>query len=68
MKSRRKKPPRKTLPPLDLHQRYSVEETCLYLRTSRARLYQKIKAGQVKVIKDGARTYCSGRVIAGLSA
>lgn len=58
---------RRSLPPLDLRQRYTVEESCEYLRTSRARLYAKIKAGEISVLKDGSRTYVSGRTIAALS-
>lgn len=58
---------RSPLPPLDLLQRYTVQEACSYLRTSRARLYAKVKAGEIPVLKDGARTYITGRAIAAQS-
>ena len=59
----RKAPPA----PLDERQRYAVTEALEYLRLSRARLYDKIAAGEIKVIKDGARTFVPGSEIARLS-
>lgn len=56
------------LPPLDVLQRYSIEETCRYLRTSRETLYKSIRTGEVPIIKEGRRTYVSGRVIAARSS
>jgi hypothetical protein len=53
-----------TLPPLDPQQRYEINEACAYLRQSRAKLYQDIKAGRVRVLKDGARSYIPGSEIA----
>ena len=55
------------LAPLDERQRYTVEETLDYLRVSRARLYEKIQAGELTAIKDGRRTYVPGSEIARLS-
>jgi hypothetical protein len=55
------------LPPLDERQRYSINETCAYLRQCRAKTYKDIKAGLIPIIKDGKRTYVSGRVIAARS-
>ena len=55
------------LPPLDVRQRYSIEETNAYLRQSRAKTYADIKDGKLEIIKDGKRTYLSGRVIAARS-
>lgn len=55
---------RTPLPPLDINQRYDVDETSAYLRQSRARTYQQIRAGEIEIIKDGTRTYVSGREIA----
>lgn len=52
------------LPALDLNQRYTVEETCRYLRQSRSKTYEDIAAGRLTIIKDGRRTYCTGRSIA----
>ena len=54
----------RTLPPLDPLQRYVVEESLAYLRISRQRLYEKIRAGEIKVVKDGRRTYIPGTEIA----
>ena len=54
----------RTLPPLDLRQRYTIEEACAYLRCSRARLYQHIGAARLETVQDGRRTYITGRVIA----
>jgi excisionase family DNA binding protein len=55
------------LAPLDERQRYVVDEACGYLRLSRARLYEKIAAGEITVFKDGRRTYVPGTEIARLS-
>lgn len=54
----------KTLPPLDVLQRYSVDEACAYLRCSRRTLYQRINASELPVIRDGHRTYVPGTAIA----
>jgi excisionase family DNA binding protein len=55
------------LAPLDINQRYTISETCSYLRTSRARLYQHIATGKIRVLKDGKRSYISGAEIAAQS-
>lgn len=56
------------LPPLDLNQRYTIEETNAYLRQSRAKTYTDIAAGKLPVIKDGKRTYVPGTAIAARSS
>ncbi len=56
-----------SLPPLDANQRYSLEEGIAYLRESRSRLYEKIASGELKVIKDGRRTYIPGTELVRLS-
>jgi excisionase family DNA binding protein len=56
------------LPPLDPLQRYTITETCGYLRQSRGKTYNDIRAGKLPVIKDGARTYIPGTAIAARSA
>jgi hypothetical protein len=56
------------LPPLDAHQRYSIEEACAYLRKGRSALYQDIRDERIKTIKDGARTYVPGAEIVRLSS
>jgi len=52
------------LPPIDVLQRYPIEEAILYLRQSRARTYKQIKCGELRVIKDGKRAYIPGSEIA----
>jgi len=56
------------LPPLDPLRRYPVDTASGYLGISRARLYEKIAAGELTIIKDGKRTFVSGREIARLCA
>lgn len=51
------------LPPLDPYQRYTIDETSDYLRASRARVYAKIAAGELTILKDGRRTYVPGTSI-----
>ncbi len=43
------------LPKLDPLQRYTVEETIRYLRSSRASLYRDIAQGRLLTIQEGAR-------------
>lgn len=52
------------LPPLDLNQRYSVEEAAAYLRQSRAKTFADISAGRLNSITDGRRRYVPGKEIA----
>lgn len=56
------------LPPLDPLQRYTVEESCRYLRTSRATLYEEISTGKIATIQEGRRRYVPGSEIARRSA
>ena len=51
------------LPPVDALQRYEIHEASAYLRQSRARTYNQIKRGELRVIKDGKRTYIPGSEI-----
>jgi excisionase family DNA binding protein len=60
-------PKNQPLPPLDVLQRYSVAETCRYLRISAPTLYAAINAGRIKSIKHGKRRFCSGAEIARVS-
>lgn len=57
----------RNLTPLDERQRYTVDESLEYLRLSRARLYEKLQAGEIIAIKDGRRTFIPGSEIARLS-
>jgi Helix-turn-helix domain len=57
---RKAKPVPPTLDPL---QRYSVAEANALLRQSNARTYQQIKAGELRTIRDGGRTYIPGSEI-----
>jgi excisionase family DNA binding protein len=52
------------LPPLDVRQRYTIDESAAYLRESRSRVYEKIADGTLKTIKDGRRRYIPGSEIA----
>jgi excisionase family DNA binding protein len=65
----KKKPPAKkktvsALPPLDSAQRFTVDEAIAYLRSSRQTVYKLINAGELRVIKEGNRTYVPGSEIA----
>lgn len=55
------------LPPLDLNQRYTIDETAAYLRQSRAKTYQDISAGALESFTDGRRRYIPGTAIAARS-
>jgi excisionase family DNA binding protein len=55
------------LPPLDLLQRYEIDEAAAYLRIGRSRLYQKIADREIATIKDGGRRLVPGTEIARLS-
>ena len=48
------------LPPIDAHQRYSIDEASAYLRQSREKTYRDIRDGKISAISDG-RKYISGR-------
>ena len=39
--------------------RFEITEAARILRMSRATLYQRVRAGQIKTHKDGRRTYIS---------
>jgi hypothetical protein len=56
--------PRPVLPPLDERQRYSIEESILYLRSSRKTLFDDIKNGRLATIKEGKRRFVPGSEIA----
>ena len=55
------------LPPLDLHQRYTLAEAAAYLRQSRSKTHSDIQEGKLAVIKDGRRRYVPGTAIAARS-
>jgi hypothetical protein len=59
---------RRSSPLLDPLQRYTVPEANALLRQSNAKTYQQIKAGHLRVIKDGGRTYVPGSEIVRRSA
>ncbi len=52
------------LPTLDQQQRYTIPETCAYLRTSRASVYKLIANDSLRVLKEGKRTFVPGSEIA----
>lgn len=51
------------LPMLNPLQRYTVHQANEYLRQSSATTYSQIKRGELRVIKDGGRTYIPGSEI-----
>jgi hypothetical protein len=55
--------PKPVPPPLCPMQRYSIPEANALLRQSNARTYQQIKAGELRTIRDGGRTYIPGSEI-----
>lgn len=57
----------RNLPPLDINQRYTIDEAAAYLRISRAHVYHHFAAGNLEYVKDGRRRYVPGRAIAALS-
>jgi hypothetical protein len=61
---------RPELPPLDPQQRYTPEETALYLRRSRKSIFEMISGDnpRLRSIKEGKRRYIPGTEIARLSA
>jgi hypothetical protein len=52
-----------TLAPLDERQRYSISETVRYLRISRASVYNLIRQGDLRTIREGARQFVPGAEI-----
>ncbi len=56
--------PNRPLPPLDELQRYSIPEAIAYLRKSRKTVYDDIRAGRLRVLKEGKRTFVPGSEIA----
>jgi hypothetical protein len=50
-----------TVPALiDPHQRYTIPESSAILRQSVAKTYKDIKVGNLRIIKDAARSYVPG--------
>jgi hypothetical protein len=67
-KNRAKRKPKRPPPPaFDPLQRYEIPEANALLRQSNAKTYGDIKAGKIRVIRDGGRTYVPGSEIARLS-
>jgi hypothetical protein len=50
-------------PVLDPRQRYTIAEANALLRQSNSKTFEQIKAGELKVIRDGGRTYVPGSEI-----
>ena len=57
----------RTLPPLDINRRYPIELACDYLDIGRTRIYAKIEAGELPIIRDGGRVFIPGEAIAAAS-
>jgi prophage regulatory protein len=64
---RKKSPERQTLPHVDVAQRYTIKEATSYLRISHASVYKEINAGNLRILKQGKRTFVPGSEIARLS-
>jgi predicted DNA-binding transcriptional regulator AlpA len=58
---------KRTPPPVDLAQRYTIKEATSYLRVSHASIYKEINARRIRVLKHGKRTFVPGSEIARLS-
>jgi hypothetical protein len=56
--------PRPALPPLDEKQRYSIDETIAYLRSSRKTVFDDIREKRLATIKEGKRRFVPGSEIA----
>jgi hypothetical protein len=52
---------------IDPNQRYSLAESFALLRVSPAKGFADIKAGKLRVIRDGRRTYAPGSELIRLS-
>lgn len=57
-------PAPKSLPPFDAQLRYTVFEAAAYLRTSHVTVYKLLHSGDLEGIKEGCRTFVTGRSIA----
>jgi excisionase family DNA binding protein len=55
------------LPPLDANQRYTIDEAAAFLRISRVHLYANVKAGKLRLLKDGRRSFIPGAQIVAAS-
>jgi hypothetical protein len=55
------------LPPVDVNRRYDIPTACACLGISRVRLYAKLKAAEIRPLKDGGRTFIPGSEIVRLS-
>lgn len=59
---------RRTLPAIDERQRYPIQPDALaYLDCSRKTFYEYVKAGRIRLIKVGRRSYAPGSELVRLS-
>ena len=56
-----------SLQPIDPNQRYAPHEAAVYLRIGRSKLFDKIRAGELRSIKDGKHRLVPGSEIVRLS-
>jgi hypothetical protein len=54
--------------PVDINRRYPISTGLSILSTSRATFYAAVKAGRIKILKQGRRSYISGQELARLSS
>jgi len=55
---------RSALPPFDPLLRYTVDQARAYLKTSRMSVYKLLHSGDLEGVKEGGRTFITGRSIA----
>jgi hypothetical protein len=58
---------RRTLAPIDPNARYPIELALVYLDCSRKQFYADVKAGRIRLIKFGRRSYAPGSELVRLS-
>jgi hypothetical protein len=58
---------RRTLAPIDANARYPVDLALVYLDCSRRQFYADVKAGRIRLIKVGRRSYAPGSELVRLS-
>lgn len=54
----------KPIPPFDSQLRYTISEAAAYLKTSHMTIYKLLHSGDLEGIKEGCRTFITGRSIA----
>jgi hypothetical protein len=58
---------RRTLAPIDANARYPIDLALVYLDCSRRQFYADVKAGRIRLLKFGRRSYAPGSELVRLS-